>query len=97
MFCMLCLANPDSLVARYNGDRYLSGTLENFDVEILYRAGPAGVDSALRVYEQTNDPALKLKLKGYLLAQQQAEQLAGEPGDSWERAQARHRISEHFN
>ena len=59
MFCMLCIVNPDSLVARYNADRYLSGTLENFDVEILYRSGPAGVDSALLVYEQTNDPALQ--------------------------------------
>ncbi|MDD4767695.1 MAG: DUF4173 domain-containing protein [Desulfotomaculaceae bacterium] len=98
MFCMLCLANPDSLVARYNGDRYLSGTLESFDVEILYRAGPAGVDSALGIYEQTNDPALQFELKEYLLAQQQqAEQLAGEPGDSWERARARHSISEYFN
>ncbi|MDD3654267.1 MAG: DUF4173 domain-containing protein, partial [Desulfotomaculaceae bacterium] len=97
MFCMLCIVNPDSLVARYNADRYLSGTLENFDVEILYRSGPAGVDSALRVYEQTSDPALQFKLKEYLLAQQrQADEVAGEPGDSLERAQARYRITECF-
>ncbi|HBK52393.1 MAG TPA: hypothetical protein DDZ44_00450, partial [Syntrophomonas wolfei] len=95
IFCMLCIVNPDSLVARYNADRYLSGTLENFDVEILYRSGPAGVDSALKVYEQTNDPALQFKLKEYLLAeQQQADEVAGEPGDSLERAHARYRISE---
>ena len=97
IFCMLCIVNPDSLVARYNADRYLSGTLENFDVEILYRSGPAGVDSALRVYEQTNDPALQFKLKEYLLAeQQQADEVAGEPGDSLERAHARYRISEFY-
>jgi len=97
MFCMLCIVNPDSLVTRYNADRYLSGTLENFDVEILYRSGPAGVDSALRVYEQTNDPALQFKLKEYLLAeQQQADEVAGEPGDSLERAHARYRISEFY-
>ena len=24
MFCLLCLSNPDSLVARYNADRYLA-------------------------------------------------------------------------
>jgi hypothetical protein len=98
MFCMLCLVNPDSLVAGYNADRYLSGTLENFDVEILYRSGPAGVDSALLVYEQTNDPVLQFKLKEYLLAQQrQVDRVAGEPGDNWESARARHRITGYFN
>ena len=97
IFCMLCIVNPDSLVARYNADRYLSGTLENFDVEILYRSGPAGVDSALKVYEQTNDPVLQFKLKEYLLAEhQQADEVAGEPGDSLERAHARYRISEFY-
>jgi len=66
-------------------------------VEILYRSGPAGVDSALKVYEQTNDPALQFKLKEYLLAeQQQADEVAGEPGDSLERAHARYRISEFY-
>lgn len=98
MFCMLCIVNPDSLVARYNADRYLSGTLENFDVEILYRSGPAGVDSALMVHEQINDPELQFKLKEYLLVQrQQADKLAGLPGDSLERARARYRISEYFD
>ncbi|HPZ42828.1 MAG TPA: DUF4173 domain-containing protein [Bacillota bacterium] len=98
MFCMLCLVNPDSLVARYNADRYLSGTLESFDVEILYRSGPAGVDPALLVYEQTNDPELQFKLREYLQAQQQrVDEVAGEPGDNWESARARHRITEYFN
>ncbi len=95
MFCTLCLINPDSLVAGYNADRYLSGTLDNFDVEILYRSGPAGVGSALRVCEQTGDPDLQFKLKEYLQAQrQQAGDVAGRPGDSLERALARHSITE---
>ncbi|KUG04797.1 hypothetical protein ASZ90_017786 [hydrocarbon metagenome] len=98
IFCMLCIVNPDSLVARYNAQRYLSGTLENFDVEILYRSGPAGVDSALMVYEQTNNQELQFKLKEYLLIQQQqADEVAGQSGDSWERAQARQKISECFD
>ena len=97
MFCMLCLVNPDRLVPRYNADRYLSGTLNNFDVEILYRSGPAGVAPALMVYERTNDQALQADLEVYLLAQkQQADKLAGKPGDSLERAQARDKIAEHF-
>ena len=85
-------------MARYNADRYLSGTLESFDVEILYRSGPAGVDPALLVYEQTNDPELQFKLREYLQAQQQrVDEVAGEPGDNWESARARHRITEYFN
>jgi hypothetical protein len=98
MFCLLCWLNPDSLVARYNADRYLAGTLRNFDVEILYRSGPAGVDSALMVYEQTDDEILQGKLKKYLLVQQQqAVKVAGEPGDSLQRARVRDKITEYFD
>lgn len=98
MFCMLCLLNPDSFVTRYNADRYLSGTLENFDVEILYRSGSAGVGSALKVYEQTDDQVLRGKLKEYLLIQrQQALGLAGKPGDSLESARARDKTAGYFN
>lgn len=98
MFCTLCLLNPDRLVTRYNADRYLAGTLPSFDVEILYRSGPAGIDSALRVYDQTDDKVLQGQLKEYLLAQQQqAEELAGKPGDSLETARARDKVAEYFN
>jgi len=94
IICMLCLVNPDSLVAEYNANRYLAGTLDDFDVETIYRAGPAGVDAALKVYALTGDP----ELKEYLLDQwQQAEKVAGKPADSLERAWARHKISEHFD
>lgn len=92
MFCILCLMNPDSFVARYNADRYLSGTLNNFDVEILYRSGPAGVDPALMVYEQTDDHELQAELEVYLLAQKQrADKVAGKPGDNLESANARNK------
>jgi hypothetical protein len=50
------------------------------------------------VYEQTNDQELQFKLKEYLLMQQQqADEVVGKPGDSWERAQARHMITEYFD
>jgi hypothetical protein len=63
----------------------------------FYTAGPAGVAPALMVYERTNDQALQADLEVYLLAQkQQADKLAGKPGDSLERAQARDKIAEHF-
>jgi hypothetical protein len=71
MLCALCLLNPDGFVANYNADRYLSGTLDNFDVKILYSSGPAGVDSALKVFAQTKDEGLKAELKAYIYAQQQ--------------------------
>jgi len=98
MFCMLCLLNPDGFVARYNADRYLAGTLRDFDVEILYRSGPAGVDSALMVYDQSEDQLLQGELKKYLLVQQQeAVECAGKPSDNLQRAHARQSITEYFN
>lgn len=97
MLCMFCLLDPDSFVARYNAERYLSGTLRSFDVEILYRSGPAGVDSALKAYTQTNDQVLQTELKDYLLAQQQeAAQSIGQPGDCLQRARARQNIKQCF-
>jgi hypothetical protein len=94
---MLCLVDPDSFVARYNAERYLSGTLRSFDVDILYRSGPAGVDSALNVYAQANDQVLQAELKDYLLAQQQqAAHSLGQPGDSLEKARARQKTTEKF-
>lgn len=90
MLCTLCLLDPDSLVARYNAERYLSGTLSRFDVEILYRSGPAGVDSALKVYSQTKDQVMQAELKKYLLAQQQqANQILGQSRDNLQWARAR--------
>lgn len=74
MICALCLFNPDGFVARYNTERYLSGTLDDFDVEILYQSGPAGVDPALKVYAKTIDEGLKAELKAYIYHQQQKSQ-----------------------
>ena len=72
MLCALCLSNPDALVVRYNTDRYLSGTLPGYDVEILYRAGSAGVIPALEVFDATKDEALKHELTHYLSQQSDA-------------------------
>ncbi|HYE83172.1 MAG TPA: DUF4173 domain-containing protein [Clostridia bacterium] len=71
LICSLSLLNPDAFVARYNADRYLTGTLDSFDVQILYQSGPAGVDPALRVYARTVDEKLKAELKAYIFNQQQ--------------------------
>jgi len=69
LMCVLSLSNPDAIVVRYNTNRYISGTLEHFDTEILYRAGNAGVISAAELYSQSQDDALKRELSGFLQAQ----------------------------
>ena len=66
MLCGLTMFNPDALVVRYNTDRYLSGTLREYDVDILYRAGYAGVLPAIEVYEKTTDEQEKLMIDLYL-------------------------------
>jgi len=68
VLCTLSLANPDAMVVRYNADRYLSGTLREFDMEILYRSGSAGVLPAIEVFEKTQDDDLKDRLRVYLYA-----------------------------
>ncbi len=95
MLCLLCLADPDSFIANYNAERYLSGTLKSFDAEILYRSGPAGVDSALKVYEHTNDPVLQNELKKYLLDQQEAAQSIEEPEECFQTVRTRQKIQEY--
>lgn len=95
MLCALCLINPDGYVARYNSERYLSGTLSSLDVEILYRSGPAGVDPALKVLARTDDEGLQAELKQYLQTQQQrAAESYGQSRDNWQWAKARERIGE---
>ena len=66
MFCALCLSNPDALVVRYNTTRYLNGTLSTYDMEIVRRAGDAGVLPALEVYEKTQDESVKTEIAAYL-------------------------------
>ena len=66
MLCALFLCNPDALVVRYNTGRYLTGTLQNYDVDILYRSGRAGVLPAIKVYENTSNEQLKAEIGGYL-------------------------------
>jgi len=65
ILCVLCLSNPDAAVVRYNTDRHMSGTLPAYDVEILYRAGSAGVLPALDVFEWTDDMQLRREISTY--------------------------------
>lgn len=69
LFSSLCLFDADGFVVRYNTNRYLAGTLTDYDTSILYRAGPAGVVYAVEVYKTTADKTLKSEIKTYLLDQ----------------------------
>jgi len=66
---LLSLSNPDAMVVRYNAQRYQSGTLSSFDVEIAWRAGVAGVLPAIEVYNFTENEQLKEQLQIYLMWQ----------------------------
>ncbi|MFZ7102754.1 MAG: DUF4153 domain-containing protein [Peptococcaceae bacterium] len=95
MLCLLCLSNPDGFTARYNAGRYLAGTLPGFDVTILNRGGPAGVEAALQVYDKSDDPVLKEQLQNYLVNQQQrSEFYSGRSWDNWEQKKAREKTAE---
>ncbi|MCL2425698.1 MAG: DUF4173 domain-containing protein [Oscillospiraceae bacterium] len=65
----LCLSNPDAMVVRYNANRYMSGTLEQFDVEIARRAGFAGVQPTISVYRWTQDESLQDEIRRYISGQ----------------------------
>ncbi len=93
LFTGVCLADPDALVVRYNAGRFLAGSLDSFDPAILYRAGPAGVNAALAVYEQTGDQGLRRELEEYLMNQgYQSQWQAGSTGDNLQHLVARRKL-----
>lgn len=95
MICALSLLNPDGFIASYNANRYLSGTLDDFDVNILYQSGPAGIDSALKVHEQTGDGRLKAELKAYICDQKRnSTETLGLPRDNIQNMLVRQKTSE---
>ncbi len=96
MLCALFLLDPDSLVANYNANRHLSGTLADFDAAILYRSGPAGVNAALKVYEQTQDDTLRAELEQYLYEQKyMSAGSTGQTKDTLQRARVRKRLEQY--
>ena len=62
MFAGLSVCNVNALCARYNADRYLSGSLETLDVEAMEELGDSAIPSLVRVatnMDAQKDPRLK--------------------------------------
>lgn len=56
-FALLCVANADGLIADYNVDRYLDGSLKTVDTDILFELGESAVPALVRLEEATKDTA----------------------------------------
>ncbi len=64
-FLVLCCSNADGLIAQYNVDRYLNGTLKNVDVLALYTTSDAARPAALRLLRETQDAGMKADLSEF--------------------------------
>lgn len=65
-FSVLALSCPDTLIAEYNVDRYLDGTLETVDIDAMYELRDAAVPAMVRLYENMpKDASVELKLDLY--------------------------------
>ena len=94
--------NVEGMVANYNANRYLAGTLPHFDVHVLRDLDVAGVSVAVRLLETTADIGLAAELRNYIHHVRDsdaaifAEQEEGFEGlgwglwvETWQRRQAR--------
>lgn len=98
LLCVFCLSNPSGIVAQYNADRYLAGTLEEYDTTILYRAQAAGVATAIELYGKSEDGELKAELDAYLIDMRAAlEYHRFRSSDNLQKAFARKALEEHFS
>lgn len=79
MFGALAVCNVNALCARYNTDRYLSGSLETIDLEAMEELGDAAIPSLVRVVtsmDAEKDPQLKQNID--VILYEKAEQFRNE-------------------
>ncbi|MBR5218649.1 MAG: DUF4173 domain-containing protein, partial [Clostridia bacterium] len=55
LFAALALPNVDSMIARYNVNRYLDGSLQTIDVEDMYNLGDSAVPEMVRLYDELSE------------------------------------------
>jgi hypothetical protein len=63
LFMLLCYGNADGMIAKYNIDRYQSGTLEELDVKAFSELSDGAVPYLYDLYSETTDPGMKAQLK----------------------------------
>lgn len=51
----LCLCDVDSVIAEYNTEAYLSGTLDKIDISEIFKRGDSGIPSLVRLMEESTD------------------------------------------
>ncbi|MBS3886083.1 MAG: DUF4173 domain-containing protein [Dethiobacter sp.] len=96
LLCLLFVINTDALVVNYNANRYLSGTLTEFDTIVLYRSGTAGLGAALLLYEQSDDQQLRAELDEYFdFIYWKSKADANTLRDTLQAALARRQLEEH--
>ncbi len=59
-FAVLCLGNVDGFIADYNVDRYLDGSLDRVDIDILRDLGDSAVPALVKLEKATEDEKLHI-------------------------------------
>ncbi len=82
-FLVLCYANVDGVIARYNIDRYLEGSLESLDVEALGWLSDAAVPPMFDLYQKTGDDELKIRLESAIVGEPEWDVFAPQRKDTF--------------
>ncbi|MDD4583651.1 MAG: DUF4173 domain-containing protein [Eubacteriales bacterium] len=73
LFMFLCYGNVDGMIAKYNINRYVDGTLKTVDVNALARLSDGAVPYMFQLYKDTDDENLKNNLKSVIIDQEDRE------------------------
>jgi hypothetical protein len=65
-FMLLCYANVDGMIAKYNIDAYREGDLQGVDVGALSELSDAAVPYLFELYQETQDPEMKSSIEAVI-------------------------------
>ena len=80
MFAGLCVCDVNAVCAQYNTDRYLAGSLETIDVDVMEELGDSAIPSLVKASEALygNQEEYALKVQIDILLQKKLEQIEEE-------------------
>jgi hypothetical protein len=85
MMLLLSFGNLDGYVASYNADRYLAGTLKEFDAYAARRNGIAALPAMNRVLAAQKDPDRKEPLRKTIQSlEEELDDRRGTPAHTWQ-------------